>query len=73
MDMSCTLRREDSSAAGLLLRAWLHPADDSAEATAAALMMDWERGALEVCLAASACITIDCLTTSLVHARNAEI
>ena len=52
-DVSFTLRRGASSAAGLLLRAWLHPADDGAVATAAALVMDWERGALQVSLAIS--------------------
>lgn len=57
-DVAFTLRRGGSSAAGLLLRAWLHPANGSAEATAAALVMDWERGALEVRPASPAPATV---------------
>jgi hypothetical protein len=48
-DLGFTLRRGRSSAAGLLLRAWLHADGEAAEPTAAALVMDWQRSALEVC------------------------
>lgn len=46
-DLGFTLRRGQSAAAGLLLRAWLHADDESAVPTAAAVVMDWERSALE--------------------------
>ena len=46
-DLGFTLRRGQSSAAGLLLRAWLHADGEGAVPTAAAVVMDWESSTLE--------------------------
>ena len=46
-DLGFTLQRGQSSAAGLLLRAWLHADREVAVPTAAAVVVDWEDCTLE--------------------------
>lgn len=48
LDVSFTLRRGQSSRAGLLLRSWLRADSDDATPTAAALVIDWEAQSLQV-------------------------
>ena len=48
VDVSFRLERGSCSAAGILLRAWLHADADSEQPTAAAAVVDWDAGTLEV-------------------------
>lgn len=48
VDVSFRLARGSCSAAGILLRAWLHADADSEQPTAAAAVVDWDVGTLEV-------------------------
>ena len=47
LDISFTLHRGKSHASGLLLRSWLRQGSESAPC-AAALLLDWEAGTLQV-------------------------
>lgn len=47
VDVSLRLARGSCSAAGILLRAWLHADADSKQPSAAAAIVDWDRGTLE--------------------------
>lgn len=59
-----TLRRGDASASGLLLRSWLYEGVDESQACAAALVVDWDKSQLQVCLALHcACIKL-CLLSA---------
>ena len=46
--MALTLRRGSARRAGVLLRAWLHAGPGGGPACAAAVVVDWQRGVLEV-------------------------
>lgn len=46
--MALALRRGSATRAGVLLRAWLHTGPSGGPACAAALVVDWQRGLLEV-------------------------
>ena len=46
--MAVTLRRGSARRVGVLLRAWLHQGPGGGPACAAAVVVDWQRGVLEV-------------------------
>lgn len=49
LDLSCTLHKGEASSSGVLLRSWLHTgAPEPAESSAAAILVDWATGRLEV-------------------------
>lgn len=48
LDVALTLHRGDSSAGGLVVRAWLRSDTADAEPTAAAVIVDWHAQTLEV-------------------------
>lgn len=46
--VALTLRRGSARCAGVLLRAWLHTGPAGGAPAAAAVVVDWQRGTLEV-------------------------
>ena len=59
-----TLRRGDASASGLLLRSWLYESPEESQACAAALLVDWDRCQLQVCLALHCACTKLCILSA---------